>query len=531
VAGGASEAAAAAVAVAALLDLRNTLALLPQLAEALGGARCDLLVAMRDAAAAPQFSEIVTHVSETVDESDDGALGKGTQPLARLAKALFAVKPGRCHFLDISRHAFCEAAESVAQLVEGYNAAQPGLAVTSSFASKRGFFLKCSAAAYEAAPPAAKAPFIQAARRGKQMQLSSAELNALNARLLDAAADAMLLSCAVLEAAVGYVRERLQLLRALAEAVALLDLTHAFASAVAAAHPRQWIRPAFTTSGPLAIKSGRHPVLERGRDAVVVPNHFFLTDAASLIIVNGANASGKTTYLRTCATLALLAHVGCFVPAAFASFRLLDSLLCVGLTQSDDVAESASTFTVECRELSHTLAVATPNSLVIIDELGRATSSADSYALCRAAAEALLSCGALTLCATHHASLRELATQYPNCKTARLEAVAEPAAGGARRLRFVYTLVTQGPPPVGAEHYGLMLAADAGFSAELLAEASAIASRLEASRTTAPLAARRGSAHADYAIAQRLAILAQSGLGDSQLREALVQLKAAAMEE
>jgi len=524
------EAAAAASAVAALLDLRNALHVLPQLAEALGGCSCALLMGIREAAASPELASVAALVTETVDESDDVALGRGCNPLARLVKSLFAVRPERCAFLDVSRHAFCEAAEAVSGLVEEYNAAG-GLALSATFAARRGFFLKCSAAEWERAPAAARAPFTQAARRGKAMQLSTAALNALNTRLLDAAADSMLLSQAVLDGAMAHVRERLPLLGALAEAAALLDMQHCFAVAVASAHPQQWVRPAFTADGPLAVKAGRHPVLERlpraAAAAGVVPNHFFLSDAASLLVIAGANSSGKTTYLKTCAVLAVLAHAGCFVPAAFASFRLLDRLLCVGLTQADEQDEGASTFAVECRELAHALASATPSSLVLMDELGRATSSADGYALCRAACERLLSLGALTLCASHLQQLRELAAAYPNCKTARLEAVAEAGAGGRARLRFLYSLSTRpgeaGPP--GAEHYGLTLAADAGFDPPLMADAEAIMRRLEARAAAVPIAPR-GEAHGHYALAQRLAMLQASGMGEAALRAALRDLQA-----
>ena len=485
---------------------------------ALEGARTELLRTIRDSLSCPAFTEILSHIQEVVAE-DDPQAGK-SDPLAKLCRSIFIVKEGRCSFLDISRTCFLETSEASQALIASYNDDEGLPPLTSAFAAKRGFFLRCSASDYSEREAATNRVFSQVSKKGKIVTLSSAELNALNTRLLDAAADAILLSQTVLDSSLAFVGERLAFLYALHTAVSLLDLQHSYAVAVAGACPAQWVRPSFSADGPVAIQNGRHPVLDRRPDAEVVPNSFFLSEAASLVLVGGPNASGKTTYLRTCASIAILALAGCFVPASFASIPLLDRVFCVGLSQCDQIDESASSFMVECRELAHALKHATSSSLVVIDELGRATSTADAFALSFAACERLLSVGALTLLASHLERLSELSERYPSAKRAHL--TCKTAGAG---LAPLYTLSTE--PAPASQHYGLALASTAGFSASLLAEAAATASRIEAAGARAPIATEGGEQHTHCAVATRLLLLSRSSLAEGPLRDALRRLKSA----
>ena len=144
--------------------------------------------------------------------------------------------------------------------------------------------------------------------------------------------------------------------------------------------------------------------------------------------------SGKSTYLKQVALNAVLAHTGCYVAAEFASFRLLDRI-CSRLGSGDDTAANASTFLLECRDLAHILRSATSRSLCIIDELGRATSTSDGFALAFAASEQLLATGAFTICATHMERLCELGALYAGSRHCHLRVVALND-----RLQFVHEL-------------------------------------------------------------------------------------------
>ena len=450
----------------------------------------------------------------------------GRSALARKVNGVFFVRCEVCGFLDVSRLAFVEIASSVETLVEDIRAS--GLNVQMAFSSKHGCSLKCSSANWEAAPAAAKATMSQFILKGKNVTCISASLAALNVRLMDAANDTLLLSQQVLDGCLSFIRERIHVLQGLGEALSLLDLLQSFASTIAGSSEAPWTRPLFTSGdGPLAIQSGRHPVLEQRclKDkscAPFVANHTFLSEAASLVVVSGANTGGKSTYLRQCALLAILAHSGCYVPASFASIRLLDRILCVGTSGEDN--EGCSSFTLECRELQAALSGSTKDSLILIDELGRSTSTADGFAIAFAACERLLAKGVLTLCASHLERLDELSHLYGGAKLAHLSLEL-----GSSRLLFTHQLVEGGA--VDRPHYGCLLARTCGFPATVVARADALVGQMEraAAESAISVSVEKGKKQTLYAVAQRLLALHKaSSLSDEELRAALRRLQATA---
>jgi DNA mismatch repair protein MSH4 len=193
-----------------------------------------------------------------------------------------------------------------------------------------------------------------------------------------------------------------------------------------------------------------------------------------VVLVQGANMAGKTTYLKTVGVSAVLAHAGAFVPAEFASFRVLHQIMTVAMTQSDALEENASTFMVECRELARALQ-ASPSSLVLVDELGRATSTSDAFALCFASAEQLLSSGALTLFATHLERLADLTDLYPGVKASMLRCALRPGAG----LQFSYELAEGSSRDGLRMHYGVALARSAGLTPAVTDDSERIVALLE----------------------------------------------------
>jgi len=202
--------------------------------------------------------------------------------------------------------------------------------------------------------------------------------------------------------------ERVQ---AVADAVATLDVLVNFAT-VAAEH--DYCRPTFGGEG-FDIEGGRHPVVERTVDAFV-PNETHLTADSFLAVITGPNMSGKSTYMRQVALIVLLAQAGSFVPAASADLRIVDRVF-TRVGASDDIAGGRSTFMVEMSELATILEDATGDSLVILDEVGRGTSTADGLAIARAVTEHLHDeIGATTLFATHHHELTEVAADLPQAR-------------------------------------------------------------------------------------------------------------------
>ncbi|KAH3744014.1 mutS protein [Pelomyxa schiedti] len=196
--------------------------------------------------------------------------------------------------------------------------------------------------------------------------------------------------------------------------MALLDMLTSFATY---SMENNCVRPLITADGPLAITQGRHPILEKILHGGFVPNDSYICDTSSYHIILGPNMSGKSTYIRQVALLTILAHIGCFVPATFASFRLVDRIL--SRIGSDESTEgNASSFMTEMREIHYILQNQSDRALVLIDELGRGTSTAEGEALAWSISEhlALRSFGHF-LFVTHYSRLSLLQELYPNIAT------------------------------------------------------------------------------------------------------------------
>ncbi|WP_135819924.1 DNA mismatch repair protein MutS [Halostella litorea] len=194
----------------------------------------------------------------------------------------------------------------------------------------------------------------------------------------------------------------------LADAVAELD---ALVSLAEVAARYGYVRPELADDR-IRIEAGRHPVVERTQESFV-PNDAAFDRESRVAVVTGPNMSGKSTYMRQVALIAVLAQVGSFVPAESAELRIVDRVF-TRVGASDDIAGGQSTFMVEMTELSEILRAATPDSLVLLDEVGRGTSTTDGYAIARAVTEYLHDeVGATTLFATHHHDLTEVAADLP----------------------------------------------------------------------------------------------------------------------
>jgi DNA mismatch repair protein MutS len=270
-------------------------------------------------------------------------------------------------------------------------------------------------------------------------------------------------------ALVTRVAEDLKSLRTLARALGELDV---LATLAERARALDFVRPRFDGTPGIRIEAGRHPVVEAALDAPFIPNDLVLDEAARMLILTGPNMGGKSTYMRQAALIALLAHIGSFVPAKRAAIGPMDRIA-TRIGAADDLARGRSTFMVEMVETARILNTATSESLVIMDEIGRGTGTYDGISLARAVAEALAARGALTLFATHYFELTDLPDHLGGVANAHVE--AREHAGG---LAFLYS-VREGP---ARQSYGLEVARLAGVPAPVIARARACLDELEASR-------------------------------------------------
>ena len=256
-------------------------------------------------------------------------------------------------------------------------------------------------------------------------------------------------------------------LRWQARCLSELDVLSGFAEG---ATRHRWVRPQITSDNVLEIKGGRHPVVERGLDVRFVPNDVSLDHKRRLILLTGPNMSGKSTFLRQNALLVVMAQMGCYVPAESALVGLTDRVF-TRVGASDDLHLGQSTFMVEMSEAANILRYATPRSLVILDEIGRGTSTYDGLSLAQAIAEYLYhECQAKTLFATHFHELTKLARKLRGCRNYRV-AVREDR----ENIVFLHRIV-----PGGADRsYGIHVASLAGVPEAVLSRAQNLLERLE----------------------------------------------------
>lgn len=239
-----------------------------------------------------------------------------------------------------------------------------------------------------------------------------------------------------------------------AGALAELDVLSALAEV---AVEGGWTRPV-TSSGETRLTQARHPVVARTAAGRFVPNDAALGPGRHTLLLTGPNMAGKSTYLRTVALCALLHQIGAFVPADHAELPVYDAVH-TRIGASDDLAGGRSTFMVEMSELSAILHGASARSLVILDEVGRGTSTLDGLAIAQAALEHLHATGAHTLFATHYFELTRLETEFPGL--VNLHVAAEEDAAGSGGLTFYHQVV----PGAARQSYGVEVARLAGLPA------------------------------------------------------------------
>lgn len=263
----------------------------------------------------------------------------------------------------------------------------------------------------------------------------------------------------------GHIREMQQTARAIARVDCLYSLA-------CAAHDNHYIRPGLNTKQAVQIKDGHHPIIEKFlKDELFVPNDVTLNHSShEILVITGPNMAGKSTYMRQVAVLVLMAQTGSFIPAREASICPVDRIF-TRIGASDDILSGQSTFMVEMKEVSYILSHATERSLLVLDEIGRGTSTFDGMSIARAVIEYCLKhIHALTLFATHYHELTDMADTSEKIKN---YTVAVKERG--KNIKFLRRII-----PGGADRsYGLHVARLAGLPESLLKRADVILSELE----------------------------------------------------
>lgn len=243
------------------------------------------------------------------------------------------------------------------------------------------------------------------------------ELKDLESRVLTANEKILALEAEIFDEIRKFIASQIGRIQQTASSIARLDFILSLANVAA---EQNYVCPTITMDSVISIKDGRHPVVEQMlRDALFVPNDTLLDTAQNqMLIITGPNMAGKSTFMRQTALLVIMAQIGSFVPAAQASIGICDKIF-TRVGASDDLSSGQSTFMVEMSEVAHILKNATPKSLVILDEIGRGTSTFDGMSIAKAVVTHLITnkkLGCKTLFATHYHELTDLEEEYPQVK-------------------------------------------------------------------------------------------------------------------
>lgn len=448
-----------------LVGIRHSLEVLPQIQALVGqmGAQGEFL---RSVAALDPCQEVVTLIGQAIVEDPPVTLSAGG-----------VIRPGFSAELDHIVAASRDARVWVADLEQRERARTGIKTLKVGYNKVFGYYLEVTRANADLVP----AEYIRKQTLVNAERYITPELKEYEALILNAQERIADLEGRVYRQVLEQIAAAAGRLMAVAEALAHLDVYAALAE-VALTH--RYVRPQLTTDDELHIIAGRHPVVEVAqRDEPFVPNDTHLSADERILVITGPNMSGKSTYLRQVALIVLMAQIGSFVPADQARIGLVDRIF-TRIGAQDEISAGQSTFMVEMVETANLLNHATPRSLLILDEVGRGTSTYDGISIAWAVVEHIhnhprLRCR--TLFATHYHELTQLADLLPHVHNYNV-AVAEEKD----RVVFLRRIV-----PGGADRsYGIHVAQLAGLPRPVIRRAQEILEELE-QEARAPGTARR----------------------------------------
>ncbi|WP_131776819.1 DNA mismatch repair protein MutS [Legionella impletisoli] len=293
------------------------------------------------------------------------------------------------------------------------------------------------------------------------------ELKTFEEKVLSAQSKALAREKWLYEHLLEAIQPYLYSLHKIAQAIAELDVLNTLAER---AQSLGWNAPSLSSKAGIHIKSGRHPVIEQLLQERFIANDLEVEPSKHVLLITGPNMGGKSTYMRQTALIILLAHIGSYVPAAEATIGPIDKIF-TRIGASDDLTSGRSTFMVEMTETAHILNHATSQSLVLIDEIGRGTSTHDGMALAYACCAYLANTiKAYTLFSTHYFELTHLPEQFSSIQNMHLKALMS-----AQGIAFLYRV----EPGYAKQSYGLEVAALAGLPKAVLSLATQQLQRAE----------------------------------------------------
>lgn len=425
-----------------LSALRDSLAALPSVQSLLQGPQATLLGQLRDAISIPAAALQLLQASITAEPSavlrEGGVIADGYSADLDELRGI----QSNCGAFLLELEAREKARTGISSLKVEYN-------------KVHGFYIEVTHANAEKIPD----DYRRRQTLKNAERYITPELKAFEDKALSANDRALALEKQLYEALLDMLAQHIPQLQNIARALALLDGLCAFA---AIARERNYCRPEMVAEAVLEIEAGRHPVVEAQHGVAFIANPVKFSATRRMLLITGPNMGGKSTYMRQVALIVLLAHCGAFVPAATAKIGRFDAIY-TRIGASDDLASGRSTFMVEMTEAAAILNGATERSLVLMDEIGRGTSTFDGMALAFSIARHLLEKNrAFTLFSTHYFELTRLAEDYVECANVHLDAVEH-----GHSIVFLHA-VEEGP---ASQSYGIQVAALAGIPGSVVRDA------------------------------------------------------------
>ncbi|CAI7651342.1 unnamed protein product [Penicillium glandicola] len=463
-----------------VIMLKTYVSTIKKIFQALGAAQSDLLLTIRELCAPEGHRSIEELIDTTLNEH----VAYQSKPLDLRNQRIYCVKAGVNSLLDVARQTYKEANADATELIEKLSE-NCDMVLDLKYDTARQYYI-CIPATEKGPLPDV---FINVYRKRNRIECQTLDLVKLNQKITDAHSEVINMSDQTIQDLLRDVCTEVSGLFRVSEAIAMLDMLGAFAQ-LATNH--EYIRPELTDT--LAIKAGRHPIREQIHSSKFIPNDAYATPQTRFQIITGCNMSGKSTYIRSLALVTVMAQIGCFVPAQYASFPISHQLF-ARVATSDDLDANISTFAAEMREMAFILRNIQPRSMVIIDELGRGTSTTDGLAIAVALAEALISSNALVWFVTHFHDLAQILAERSGVINLHLAAEIAPDAS---KMTMQYR-IAEGPVP--DRRYGLVLAKLADLPPAVLNKARSVSEAMD------QLAKRRNSSSRAVAIAQKRKLL------------------------
>ncbi len=460
-----------------LVALRRGLEVVPELRSALGAGGAERPPAAAngsdEAAFDTRIAEVAMRLRPCADVAAAIEQAIGDEPGPTLESG-DVVRPGFSEELDGLRLISRDVRRFLAELEAGERERTGIKSLKIGYNRVFGYYIEISKANLTAVPEhyERRQSLVNAER------FATPQLREYESQILHAKERAQELETAIVRQVCAQVAAAAASILSTAQAAAELDVSCGLAEAAAR---YGYVRPALHDGDGIDIRDGRHPMVERSLAAgAFVPNDVALSSSdAQIVVLTGPNMAGKSTYLRMVAVIALMAQIGSFVPASSASIGAVDRIF-TRVGAGDDLTSGQSTFMVEMIETSAILHNATRRSLVILDEIGRGTSTYDGMAIARAVVEYLHNrpdAHPKTLFATHYHELVELAEHLPRLRNQNVAVAEEGDHAGRRRIVFLRRVV-----PGGADRsYGVHVAELAGLPKAVIQRARDVLRDLEAS--------------------------------------------------